>query len=236
MDAARGTPDSAKKKRNGKSSETAESPGPLQSRAIQTRAELLKAARLIFARDGFEAAKLQDIAAIAGKTRGALYDHFEDKEDLFFALIAEDLQKDSAVYERKLRRGSSREDRIAVLTHQLEALIHDRQRALLYIEFKLYAARHPHNQLRLAELHTAMCYQGSASKLELIPELVVANTLERRRMSARFGALLDGLALNHYFDPLGMTDGEIHVKVEQAVRERLSKKTVRSNQQRQKNA
>ena len=55
-----------------------------QERAIQTRKDLMAAARRVFARDGFEVARLQDIAQEAGKTRGALYAHFTDKEDLFF--------------------------------------------------------------------------------------------------------------------------------------------------------
>lgn len=224
MDAARGSPDSAKKKV--KVSSRGQRPdSTLQPRAVQTRAELLSAARDIFARDGFEAAKLQDIATTAGKTRGALYDHFKDKEDLFFALIAQDLEKDSDVYREKLKPGSSREDRIVVFTQQLEAFIHDRQRSLLYIEFKLYAARHPNSRPKLAELHLAMCYQGSASKLELIPELVVNDGADRRRVAASFGALLDGLALNHYFDPRGMPSGEIHVRVDRFVREHFRKKS-----------
>ena len=222
MDAAREGPDSTKAQRKRKLS--AEKPdSPMQTRAVQTRGGLLKAARLIFARDGFEAAKLQDIASTAGKTRGALYDHFKDKEDLFFALIAEDLAKDSDVYREKLNPTSSRGDRIRVFTQQLEAFIHDRQRALLYIEFKMYAARHPNSRPRLAEVHLAMCYQSSASKLELIPELVVTDAFDRRRVAASFGALLDGLALNHYFDPLGMTKEEIHKRVDNFVRERFRK-------------
>ena len=196
---------------------------PTQGRAIQTRHALLHAARRMFARDGFEGARLQDIAEAAGKTRGALYDHFEDKEDLFFALIAEDVLQDNEVYQSKLRPDSSREERIAVLTGQLEALLRDRQRMLLYLEFKLYAVRRPHKQERLAELHAAMCYQGVNKKLELVPELAIEDPAERRRAIASFGAVLDGLALNLYFDPIGLTEAEIHRKIERAVRERITR-------------
>jgi AcrR family transcriptional regulator len=37
-------------------------------------------------RDGFEAARLEDIAARAGRSRGAFYANYRDKEELFFAL------------------------------------------------------------------------------------------------------------------------------------------------------
>ena len=58
-----------------------------QERTDVTRARLIRAAEKIFARDGFEAAKLEEIAAEAGYTRGAFYANFESKEDLFFALL-----------------------------------------------------------------------------------------------------------------------------------------------------
>ena len=45
------------------------------------------AAEQTFARDGYEAARLEDIAARAGYTRGAFYANFESKEDIFFALL-----------------------------------------------------------------------------------------------------------------------------------------------------
>jgi AcrR family transcriptional regulator len=201
------------------------SDGPTQERAIHTRHELLHAARRIFARDGFEGARLQDIAESAGKTRGALYAHFKDKEDLFFALIAQDLAQDDAAFQKKLRPDSTHEERIAVVTEHLEALVRDRQRALLYVEFKLYAARHSqHKRQRLVELHAAVCGQCAERKMQLVPEFATADGAERRQLIASFGALLDGLALNLYFDPVGLTNEEVHRRIEQAVRERIKAK------------
>lgn len=55
-----------------------------QARTDATRKRLLAAAERLFARDGFEAARLEDIAAQAGYSRGAFYANFEDKEDIFF--------------------------------------------------------------------------------------------------------------------------------------------------------
>lgn len=193
-----------------------------QERAIQTRRDLLKAARIIFARDGFAVARLQDIAEAAGKSRGALYANFKDKEDLFFALITQDISQDYEAYKRKLRPGSSREERIKVLTDKLVHLVHDRQRMLLQIEFKLFALRHPRRRKRLAELHTAVCYQGGVDgTLDLIPELQIEDPTDRRRVMASFGSILDGTALNLYFDPIGSSDAEIRRKIEREVREHI---------------
>src|SRR5260221_13177568 len=56
-------------------------------RTAPTRRKLLAAAETIFARDGFEAARLEDIAAGAGYTRGAFYANYGGKEEIFFALL-----------------------------------------------------------------------------------------------------------------------------------------------------
>jgi len=51
-----------------------------------TRQALLTAAREVFAAEGFQATRTEEIVQRAGLTRGALYHHFRDKEDLFRAV------------------------------------------------------------------------------------------------------------------------------------------------------
>lgn len=57
-----------------------------------TRATILDAALEIFAEKGYSHSTLNDIAKKAGFTRGAVYWHFSDKNDLFIAL-ADDIEK-----------------------------------------------------------------------------------------------------------------------------------------------
>src|SRR5579871_4160494 len=73
----------------------AKAPNKHQERTEETRRVLLKSARLIFAQDGFEACRIEDIAAAAGHTRGAFYANFHSKEELFFALLCEEAEKHS---------------------------------------------------------------------------------------------------------------------------------------------
>lgn len=54
--------------------------------AEKTRETLLDAAEAVFLEKGFAAATLEDIARTAGLTRGAVYWHFENKQDLFDAM------------------------------------------------------------------------------------------------------------------------------------------------------
>ena len=58
-------------------------------RLAATRAALLRAARSIFAEQGYEQAATEEIVRRAKVTRGALYHHFEDKRALFDAVASE---------------------------------------------------------------------------------------------------------------------------------------------------
>jgi len=66
-----------------------------------TRAALLAAARELFGDQGYAATSIDEVAARAGVTKGALYHHFSDKEGLFRAVF-EQVQRevsDQAVVE-----------------------------------------------------------------------------------------------------------------------------------------
>jgi AcrR family transcriptional regulator len=65
-------------------------------RRSATRAALVQSARRRFGTDGFDNVTIDQLAADAGATRGALYHHFESKEVLFetvFRQVEEDLLK-----------------------------------------------------------------------------------------------------------------------------------------------
>ena len=55
--------------------------------ALATRHAILDAAELLFQQRGVSRTSLQDIAAAAQVTRGAIYWHFKDKADLFNAMM-----------------------------------------------------------------------------------------------------------------------------------------------------
>lgn len=59
----------------------------------ETRVRLLESARQEFMEKGYMQASLRNICKNAGVTTGALYFFFQDKEDVFAALVEEPLQK-----------------------------------------------------------------------------------------------------------------------------------------------
>lgn len=58
-----------------------------KAEALITRAQLLDAAERTFLAQGVAGTSLQQVAAAAGLTRGAIYWHFQDKADLFSAMM-----------------------------------------------------------------------------------------------------------------------------------------------------
>lgn len=55
----------------------------------ETRAALLQTARKVFSEQGYAEASMDDLTALAGLTRGALYHHFGDKKGLLTAVVAQ---------------------------------------------------------------------------------------------------------------------------------------------------
>lgn len=59
-----------------------------------TKENILHTALRLFARDGYEAASVSDIAAELGMTKGALYKHYKNKRDIFDSIVERMYQMD----------------------------------------------------------------------------------------------------------------------------------------------
>ncbi|MHB8509234.1 MAG: TetR/AcrR family transcriptional regulator [Candidatus Dormibacteria bacterium] len=67
-----------------------------EQRKGETRSRILDAAYGVFARRGYEAATVDEIAAESGIAKGALYGHFAGKEDLFRTILLEHVRRRAA--------------------------------------------------------------------------------------------------------------------------------------------
>ncbi len=83
-----------------------------QGRA-NTRERLLVAARSVFARSGFHGASVEQIAAEAGFSTGALYSNFDGKEDLFLVLMEREIDEHAREIAEAVRARSSMSERAA---------------------------------------------------------------------------------------------------------------------------
>src|SRR5271166_129498 len=173
-----------------------------QQRTDATRHALLDAAKRIFARDGFEAARIEDIAGATGHTRGAFYAHFNSKEDLFFALFEQQagqrLRDLRSVMERCIGAGG----RLRALRKFYVGRASDRQWVMLALEFKLFALRHPKLRARLARTHRRIRESLKMETIgDLIPELTRDRKESREVRRVALEAVLNGLVLEHAYDP-----------------------------------
>jgi AcrR family transcriptional regulator len=119
-----------------------ELPPGVRTRRDRTKERLLDAAAGIFAARGFHGASVEDVAAEAGLTKGAVYSNFDSKEALFLALLDREVAQLHDVLAALLALPA--EQRAAALDDRL-ADVHVLQRdwVLLELEFLLYAARNP---------------------------------------------------------------------------------------------
>lgn len=62
---------------------------PTTKKGIATRQKVLRAAARVFVRDGYVDARMLDIAQEAGLSTGGLYRYFDNKTDVFAAVIAD---------------------------------------------------------------------------------------------------------------------------------------------------
>ena len=119
----------------------------------RTREQLLDAAARVFAAKGFAGASVEEIAAEAGFSIGALYSNFAGKEDLFLALMSERAAtriSDTATTLADWHDGAGQPWR-AFGQQMAEVADKDMNLAPLQAEFWLYAIRHPPVMATFAE-------------------------------------------------------------------------------------
>lgn len=191
-----------------------EKPNKHELRTRETRELLLRAAETVFARDGYEAADLAEIAALAGRTKGAIYAHFKSKEDIFLALWENHVLRYRGEMESRLERARSVEENRETLRQFYKDLLKDRIWGLLILEFKLFALRHPESNARLQERLSALLSPAREKELSGIlgaapkGETAVSRMVAVMVMQPMFSVLMMESLLN-----ASLVDEETMVKI-----------------------
>jgi AcrR family transcriptional regulator len=134
------------------SNSTEPKPNGPGERRVRTQARLIKAAREAIGEKGFHRATLDEIAARAGLTKGAIYDNFSTKDELFLAVVVTWTTERNQRFEWPHSTAGTLKARLRQLA---EAVIADapeaRLEAPMRAEFLLYALTHEEMRKRLAE-------------------------------------------------------------------------------------
>ncbi len=171
-------------------------PNKHQQKTEEMRRKLLRSARKIFTREGFEAARIEDIASDAGHTRGAFYAHFASKEDLFFALLEQQAMVNTERIRALLEGCSDPQERLRKLRDFYAERVADRHWAVLALEFKLFAIRHPRMRAKFAEAHRRVRISVSMNAGEDLPAAKVGWPTK-----VALHAALAGMVVEQAFDP-----------------------------------
>jgi AcrR family transcriptional regulator len=127
------------------------------ARQAQTRTQLVAAAARVFARRGFQAATIEEIADEAGYSHGAVYSNFAGKEELFLAVFEQYMAKRvEEVSQAGQIEGSFAERARAGADQWMQRFAADRDTFLLHLEFMIHAARHPHLSQQLGQRMAAV--------------------------------------------------------------------------------
>ncbi|MEX2254726.1 MAG: TetR/AcrR family transcriptional regulator [Acidimicrobiia bacterium] len=165
----------------------------------QTRTALLDAAACLFAERGVSEASVDAIAEAAGRTSGAVYDHFGSKEGLLFALLEGWVDDVTAVVSAELLTATTLEERMAALWRNVSDPAVDGRWISLEHEMWSYAARHASARERLAERYRA-AWDGIDGSSEW------ADAAPGGAMGPAVIGLLLGLEMMRRVDPTAVTD------------------------------
>src|ERR1700704_5124487 len=169
----------------------------------EARDELLTAALRVFARRGYREAGVDEIAADAGYSKGALYWHFSGKEELLVALLEERI--DAPIRDTVALLASAPPERdmsIEATRAFAQQLGQEREAMLLEREYWSLAIRDPELRTRYAErqseLRDALAAAMEARARHLgTPDLTMAaEDVARIVMS-----IIGGLAVDDLIEP-----------------------------------
>jgi AcrR family transcriptional regulator len=74
--------------------------GVRERKKVESQSRILEAAEVIFFRDGFKESNLDEVAECAGVAKGTLYRYFDNKAELYVAVLTRDAER----FEAKLAR------------------------------------------------------------------------------------------------------------------------------------
>ena len=168
----------------------------------ETRASLLEAASEVFAARGFQAASVDQVAEAAGFTKGAVYAHFESKEDLFLAVLDERFagrveEVREVLHEPREFGEQAREAGQGFMAY-LDA---DPRWAPLFLEFWAHAVRNPDVATKLVPRYRAVREAVAEAIERRGRELGHESPIPAEDVAAMTFAMANGMALEHALEP-----------------------------------
>jgi AcrR family transcriptional regulator len=179
-------------------------------RRERTREGLLGAAERLFTSNGFHPTSLDQIAAAAGYTKGAIYFNFESKEDLFFAVYERRAARTMAGIHATLAEHGPAKGIEKVTREAAERRREDDGWLAVFFEFWAHVLRHPELRERFVRTHAAVSAPLVAAVDQVAAERGLELPVDSRRFTTAVYAMQVGLQLERLTQP-DVVDEELGV-------------------------
>jgi AcrR family transcriptional regulator len=187
-----------------KPTNTAVLPRDRGGKRARTRAKLIAATAAVIGEKGFDRASLEEIAARAGMTRGAVYGNFKNKEELFLVLIETRWKPIIPPFVP----GATLKQQMRILgkTVAKEALAR-REQAAAATAFQLYTLTHEAMRARLTTQNAAIYRRMAKGLLKFVPARQLPIPAEK--FVRVLDALITGLLFTYFQTPELVTEDVI---------------------------
>jgi AcrR family transcriptional regulator len=175
----------------------------------EVRRRILRAATKVFLERGFSGATLDDIAAAAGFSKGAVYSNFDDKDALFLALVDEEFAWRLDQLRTALEEAPEDADAGAEMAGRsmTRALTAHEDLHVLFSEFRVHAARSPSTRRKLAKRRAEIRATLARTVEDYAERAGVELTMPADHVATVLLALTNGLALERLGQPEAVPDG-----------------------------
>ena len=179
----------------------------------ETRAKILDAALQVFGERGIAASSLNEVAAAAGLTKGAIYSSFASKDELVLAIMEEHARERMTHALASFAEAPDAGTALAnVGTVLVEAIRSDAVWHRLLAEYFALSYRDPDMRLALRERRRKARAAVAAALTQIEANLGVPVPMSPERLAVAFFAISNGLGIEAGIDPDGVPDdllGEI---------------------------
>jgi len=177
---------------------------PKGDKRERTRTALIKAASEVIGEKGWDRTSLEEVAARAGMTRGAIYGNFKHREDLFLAVVRANWKPVIP----PLSPGMTFQEYMKTLGKAVAAAASDRRaQGVGALSFMLYALTHKEMRSRVGQFNAEL-YASGAQRLR--------QSFQRRELPMPpehivrvIHALTDGLTFLRLLTPELITDAVV---------------------------
>jgi AcrR family transcriptional regulator len=175
----------------------------------RTRARLIEAAAQVVGEMGYDRLTLEEVAARAGMTRGAIYGNFKDREELILAVVGTRWQPIVPTW----RPGAPLKEQLRLLGDAVVAAVPARRaQAVGALSFQQYALTHAELRSQLVAANADIYRWAEHGLLQVVPAGEIPMPADQ--FVRVLHALTDGLMYLRFLTPELITDEVIKAAFE----------------------